>query len=307
MPTNLDLLNSIVNKIKVISYNGKYDESIKQYQEILRRVEKLEERFPNNVELKRMKGLTLIRIGYDLSWQDRYDILDDYVKKSFSTYEPLIASNPNDARIRRDLYYAYFQAGGIYIEANPTLSRQYLEKSAGIAKKTVETDKLNYQAKHDLAQSYSKLGELSALEKKPAEAIEYLSKAEVILRELTVAEPKHEGYKYSLANNYARLASALEGKGDFQSSLENTQKAIAQHEELYRGDPKNNMSVRAVAVATQDLGRVYEKTKNTEKALDSYRKSVEMFSLLEQKGVLGDYDKKNFEVSKKAIERLQKN
>lgn len=305
LPTNLDLLNSLTNKIKVISYNGGYDESVKQYQQVLQKIEKLEVKFANSVELKRLKGLTLIRLAYDLSWQNRYDILDEYVKKSFSTLEPLFASNPNDSRIRRDLSHTCFQAGGIYVEANPALARQYLEKSAKITEETVEKDKLNYLAKHDLAQSYSKLGEVSIYEKKFPEAVEYLKKAETILLELTIAEPKHEGYKYSLANNYARLASAETGASDFQNAVENYQKAIARHEELYHADSNNNMSVRAIAIAQQDLGKAFEAMKQVENSRNSYQKSVEWFTLLEQKGALGEYDKKNFDDSKNAVEQLK--
>ena len=303
---NLDLLNSTTNKIKVISYNGSYDESVKQYQVILQKVEKLEAQFPNNVELKRLQGLTAIRIAYDLSWQNHYDILGEYVKKAFLIYEPLLASNPNDSRIRRDLSHACFQAAGIYVEENPPLARQYLDKSVQITKETVEKDKLNYLAKHDLAQSYSKLGEVSVFEKKFPEAVEYLKKAETILLELTVAEPTHEGYKYSLANNYGRLAAAQTGAKDFQNAIENYQKSIAQHQELYQADSNNNMGIRAIAIAQQDLGKVFEEMKQSENARNSFQKSVEWFTLLEQKGALGEYDKKNFETLKKAVEHPQK-
>lgn len=303
---NTDLVNSNIGKIKVISYNGKYDEAIKLNREIIQKIEKLEEKFPASIELKRNKGLALIRIGYDLSWQERYDILDDYVKKSLAIYEPLVAANPNDARLRRDLYFAYFQAGGIYIEANPPLSRQYLEKSIEIAKRTVENDRLNYLAKFDLAQSYSKLGEVFQIEKKYDYAIEYLGKAGVILNELMLAEPKHDGYKFSLANNYARIAAVQAGKGDLKNAVENFQKTIEKHEDLRKLDEANIMSIRAIAVAAQDLADVFEKLNQPDKALKSFQKSVEMFSLLEQRKGMGEYDKQFFEKSLKAIERLKK-
>lgn len=302
---HLDHLGSILNRIKVISYNGLYDESIRQYGEVLQQVQALESKFPNNLELKRIKAHALMRTAYDLSWQDKYDVLGTYVRDSFALYGPLLAANPNDARIRRDVYFAYFQAGGIYIENDPKLSRQYLEKAVDIASTTVNQDQLNYLAKHDLAQSYSKLGELSSVEKKYGDAVNYLSKAEALLAELSKAEPRHEGYRYSLANNFARLAAAQEGAGDLQSALANYQKAVENHEELFRGDINNNMSVRAIAVAQQDLGRVYEKLHQPENARIFYAQSVASFTVLEQKGALGDYDKKTFENSRRAVQRLQ--
>ncbi len=303
---NLDLINSLHNQTKVISYNGSYHQSIKNYREMLKMMADLEARFPNNTEIQRLKGYTIIRLGYDLSWENEMASAGEEVKKSLAIYEPLLAANPNDTKIRRDLWFVYFQAGAIYIEANPPLSRQYLVKSAEIAKNTAENDKFDYLAKFNLAQSYSKLGEAFAIEKRFAEAISPLNQAKIILDEITTAEPKHQGYKYALANNYARLAAAQEGAGEFQKAIENYQKAIENHHEILQADATDNMPIRALAIASQDVGQVFEKTKNPEKALLAYQQSLEMFSLLEKKGALGNYDKKNFEASKKALERLQK-
>jgi tetratricopeptide (TPR) repeat protein len=302
----LDLLNSINNRIKVISYNGNYVESLKMYHEVLKQLEILETRFSAQPQFERIKAYTLMRIAYDLSWQNHFDILGDYLKKSLTIYEPLVTANPNDAKLRRDLYFAYFQAGGIYVEINPPLSSKFLKKSIEIAKRTAEIDKINYQAKFDVAQSYSKLGELSSIQKKYGEAIDYLSKAETILTELTLAEPKHDGYKYTLANNYARLGAAQEGNHEPLKAIENYQKAITEHLELRQKSEQDNMPVRAIAIAAQDIGRIYEEQQNKVQALNYYKQSVEMFVLLEQKGGLGEYDKKNFELSNKAVQRMEK-
>ena len=156
----------------------------------------------------------------------------------------------------------------------------------------------------DLAQSYSKIGEVSAVEKKFAAAIEYLSWAETILSELTITEPRHDGYRYSLANNYARLGAAREGVKDLTAAIESYQKAIEKHTELRKRDEKDNMSIRAIAVAAQDAGRIYNELGETNQALVFYRRSLEMFALLEQKGSLGEYDRNGFETSRKAVEKL---
>ncbi len=302
----LEFLNTILNKIRIVSYNGSYDESINEYKSVLERVEKLEVLFPQDVELKRIKAHSFIRIAYNFSWQEKLKEADEAVKKSMAIYEPLATANPNDGKLQRDLYLAYFLAGGIYFEPNPKLAREFLNKSVAAAQKNLSKDDFNYQAKYDLAQSYSKLGELSAFEKKSAEAVEFLSKAQLRLNELVAAEPNHLGYKFSFANNYARLASALETKGDYANAIENYEKAIAKHFELSQSDPNDSMSVRAIAIAEQDCGRVYQKLKMPEKSVTAYQKSVEWFNLLEQKGGMSEYDKKNFLISRKAVEELKK-
>ena len=306
LPLNLSLISSNMNKIKVISYNGGYDEALKLHHELLQKIANLETKFQTNPELSRNKALTLIRIGYDLSWQNRYDILDTFVKNSFEIYESLAAASPNDISLRRELNFAYFQASGIYVETNPPLARQYIEKAINISNKMVASDKFNYLAKFDLAQGYSKLGEILSMEKRYPEAVANITLAEKILIELTVSDPKHEGYQFSLANTYARLATAQEGEKDYLKAVKTYQKSIQKHEELRLLDPKNNMSIRAIAITTQDLGKVFEIIKNPTEAINSYQKSVETFRLLEQNNALSQYDKKYFETVKKSLEELQK-
>ncbi len=303
---NIDKLQASLNRIKVISYNGLYDESVKDYAGILQQVSALEGKVSQNIDLQRIKAHSLMRSAYDLSWQDKYEVLGDLVQRSLAIYEPMLAENPNDSRIRRDVYFAYFQAAGIYIENEPKLSRQYLGKAIEIAQETVKLDQLNYLAKHDLAQCYSKIGELDTIEKQYPAAVEHLRQAESLLKELTAAEPKHEGYKYSLANNYARLGSAWEGAGDLGKAIESDQKAITAHEDLFHGDPNNNMSLRAIAVLEQDLGRIHERRRQFERARSYYQESVATFASLEQKGALGDYDRKSYEATRQAVERLTK-
>lgn len=301
----LDLVNSIYNKIKVISYNGNYQESVNQYKQLLQKIEQLELRFSKQTELSRFKGLVYIRIAYDLSWQNRYDILDEYVKKAFEVSDKLFDDNKNDTKIRRSLYYVYFQAGEIYVDSNPPLSCQYLERSLEIIKQTVERDPLNLQAKFDSALSYSKLGEVSIFQKKFDDSINYLLKAKEIIDELISKETKHDGYRFSLANNYSRISTAQEGKGDFQNAFKNAENAYNQYQTLYQADPNNNMNIRAMALVNQDLGRISEKSKQQKNALVYYQKSVELFDLLKQKNAMGDYDNKTLETSKKALLHLQ--
>lgn len=303
---NIDLYNTILNKTKVIYYENNFDESIKQYQDVIQKVEKLEPNRPQSIELQRIKAGSLIGVANALSWQNRYDILDDYVNKSLAIYEPLVAANPNDAKLRRDLFVAYFYAGAIYIEETDQRSRQYLEKSIKIAKETLENDKLNYLVKYDLAQSYSKLGERSSFEKKTEEAIDYLYQAQKILIGLVESEPKHNGYKFTLAGNYVRVAGAMEKKGDFQTALENVLKALDQHQLLYQRDPNDILNVRAIATDNQDIGRIYEKMKEPAKSLNYYQQSVEWFEFLKHKGGMGDYDKKTLETSEAEIEKLKR-
>ena len=300
------LINSTTNKIKVISYNGHYQESVTESQNLLRKIEALEPNFPADKELTRLKGLCLIRIAYDLSWQNRYDILDEYVIKSIEVSEKLFNENKSDTKISRFMYYVYFQAGEIYVDQNDALSGQYLKKSLAIAQQTVAGDPLNLRAQSDLALTYSKLGEVLTFLKKPKESLEFLLEGKKIFEKLLSKEEKHDGYRFSLAVNYSRISTVQEEIRDFPNAIKFAENANEQFQTLSEADADNNMCIRAMAVVNQDLGRIYEKLKQNKNALVNYRKSVELFNLLKQKNAMGDYDNKTLETSEKAIIRLQK-
>lgn len=305
LQAQIDLVNSSHNKIKVISYNGNYIESVNQYKKLLQKIEQLELKFSKNPDLSRFNGLALIRIAYDLSWQNRYDILDEYVKKALEVSQKLFDENRNDIKIRRFFYFVNFQAGEIYVESNTPLSYQYLQRSLEIVKQTVENDNLNLLAKFDLAQNYSKLGEVSVLQNKYDESIDYLVQSRKILEELKSVEPKHEGYRFALATCYSRISTTQEKKNDLQNALKNAEISNEQLQTLHLADPINNMTIRAMALVNQDLGRISEKIKQPKNALVYYQKSIELFNLLKQKGAMGDYDNKTLETSQKALLDLQ--
>ena len=303
LPTNLDWVNSQFAVAKVYSYNGMRSESMRILRQIFAYLKELKQ--ASNPEILQLIGKCHILLAYDLSWEDRMMEADEETKKSLAILEPLAAANSNNLEIRRNLWLAYFLAGAIFEDANPSLSRQFLEKSIALAKENVQNDRLDFQSKHDLAQSYSKFGVISTNQEKYDEAIQFHRQAQTILDELTAAEPKHSGYKLNIANSYTRIGEALEGKRDFENALKNYEKAVALQEEMRRNDPADNMPIRAIAVSSQSLARVYEQLKQCDKAVALNRRGLEMFSLLRQRNAFSDYDKKTVDDLQKAIERCQ--
>ena len=66
-------------------------------------------------------------------------------------------------------------------------------------------------------------------------------------------------------------------------------------------DASDNTAIRAVAFSYENLAEVFEKMNECEKATLFYQKSYEMFSLLEQKKALSDYDRKRIEKSQNSL------
>jgi eukaryotic-like serine/threonine-protein kinase len=302
---NLDVVRARLAEAKVLSFNGKRQESIEIYRRMIARLENLKQNHPPHTELVKLLGDSHLSLAYDLSWENQMAEADREAAAAFAIYEPLLAADPNDTRLNRSLWYANFMAAGIFEDADPARSRAYLDKSIALAQRASEADRLDVQAKHDLAQSYSKLGVIATNQQKFDEAVQFLAEAQKILDELAAAEPRHAGYKFNIANNFTRLGEAQDGKGDHAAALKSFEKAFALQTEMRRADGGDNMPIRAIAISSQRLAQIYEKLREYEKAASFNEKGLEMLSVLKQKDALSEYDKKTVEDLQNALKSCQ--
>ncbi len=294
-----EVINTQLAIAKVYSGNGKYDDSIPIYHRSIDALEKLLLENPNDTEIARLAAGCHINLGYDLSWKDEMKEAGEEVKKSLAISEPLFSSHPNDTKLRHNLWYSFYFAGSIFQDANPSLARQFLDKSVNLAKEAVAKDNLDFQSKQDLAQSYSLLGNIMDSQRQPDRAIEFFEKALTILDELTKDEPQHSGYFFDTANTYTRLGETRKQKNDFPNARKNFENALAIQEQMREKDSADNMLIRAVAFSYENLAQVSEKMKDCEKAEAYKQKSFGLFGELEKKNALSEYDRKR-------VEKLQK-
>lgn len=286
-----------------LSFNSKREQSVVIYRQAIERLERLKADHSDMIELHRLLENAHIHLGYDLSWLDDMDEAAKEVDIAIGIGEPLLAANPNDAEVRRALWLTYFLSAGIFEDAAPDRSRRYLDRSIDIAKQAIATDPTDFQAKHDLAQSLSKLSVVAVTEKKFAEAIDLLKSSESLLAELSTAEPRHSGYKLNRANNLIRLGDAQAGSGDMQNALQSYEQARAFNQNLWENDPTDNMPIRNLAIIGQKTGQVYEKLREYKQAAEHLKKGLEMFAVLRDKGILEEYDRSVVTDTEQSLER----
>ena len=289
-----------------LAYNSERKKSTPMFRQIIVQLEELKAKNPSEPDLERLSENAHIYLAYDLSWEDQMAEADVEVKKAVEIGEPLLAANPNDAEVRRALWLTYFLAGCIFEDADFGRSRSFLEKSIKLAQQTIAADEVDFQAKHDLAQSYSKLSVIAVSEKKFDDAISLLEKSREILQKLTVAEPRHVGYRLSLANNFSHLGDAQAGKRNLSEALVNYRQAAALHEKLRETDADDNMNVRNLGNANRQIGEIYQKMNQCEKAVGFYEKGLEMFNLLKEKKAFDEYYKKTVDDIGKSLALCRK-
>ncbi|MEP7039692.1 MAG: hypothetical protein ABI891_15270, partial [Acidobacteriota bacterium] len=308
-PENLTINRAVIQTnlgiATALAFNSERKKSTPMFRQMIVRLEELKAKNPFETDLARLSENAHIYLAYDLSWEDQMDEAGIEVKKAVEIGEPLLEANPNDAGIRRALWLTYFLAGGIFEDADFARSRSFLEKSIKLAQKTIETDEVDFQAKHDLAQSYSKLSVIAVSEKKFDEAIFLLEKSREILQQLTTAEPRHAGYRLNLANNLTRLGDAQQGKGNLSDALASYEKALKLHEKMRETDADDNLNVRNLGNVNDQIGEIYKKMNRCEKAVVFYEKGLALFDLLKQKNAFDEYDKKTVEVLEKSLARCQ--
>lgn len=308
-PENLEVNRAVIRTnlgiAAVLSFNSERKKSMPIFRQIIVRLEELEAKNPSDIDLVRSSENAHIYLANDLSWEDQMTEADGEVKKAVAIGEPLLAANPNDAEIRRALWLTYFLAGGIFVEADFARSRSFFEKSIRLVQQTSAADEVDFQSKHDLAQSYSALSVVAVSEKKFDEAIALLEKSREILQQLSAAEPRHAGYRLNLANNLDRLGDAQAGKGNLPDALASYETAIELHEKMRETDADDNMPVRNIGTVNQKIGEIYQKMKQCEKAVEFDQKSLAMFDLLKQRNAFDEYDKKTVEDLEKSLARCR--
>ncbi len=309
-PENLTVNRAVVQTnlgiATALSFNSERKKSTPIFRQMIVRLEELKAKNPTEIDLMRLSENAHIDLAYDLSWEDQMDEAAVEVKKAVEIGEPLLAANPNDTEIRRALWLTYFLAGGIFEDADFARSRSFLEKSVKLAQQTIAMDEVDFQAKHDLAQSYSKLSVIAVSEKKYDEAILLLGKSREVLQKLTDAEPRHAGYQLNLANNLTRLGDAQQGKGNLPEALASYQQAAALHEKMREADADDNLNVRNLGNVNWQIGETYQKMNRCETAAGFYRKGLAMFDLLKQKNAFDEYDKKTVENVENSLADCQK-
>jgi eukaryotic-like serine/threonine-protein kinase len=295
---------------------SRFAEAVPLLQQAAGKLEELRRTNADDAETARILANCLSYLGFSLSWESRQPEAEAEMTRAVEIIESLAARFPDDANFRQELWRIYQMAAGIYEEVDDARAFDLCEKARRIAEETIALDRTNAQARHNLAKTFSRLGIFSSNLGKPDEALAYLHRTEAILSELQAKDPLSRAYDEDSGSLHKRIGDARYNKNDLAGALAAYEKSRAAFEKRIENSTSETTTMRNLAFVYEAIGLVhadYVKTAagqtrqaHLEAAKENYRRALEILLKSESINALSEFDRKNLEEVRAAIERLEK-
>jgi tetratricopeptide (TPR) repeat protein len=233
--------------------------------------------------IDRGTGTALYRLAIvyrDLGSETGGDAGDSAVRcfeQAAAIFEPLLAKDPDNDDLRRELAYTYDKLGQLFLDA------KLLPRARDPLRKAIELRTLNVQRQPDnslyryhLAISLACWGDLERESGQPEAARRYYREARELGERLVAAEPQVGRYQEHLAVSFSK-------EGDICLDLNETAAARERFEacskiltELYKKEPKNPHYRMGLSDARERMGDWYFKTGDTRHALTEYEEMLRL-------------------------------
>jgi eukaryotic-like serine/threonine-protein kinase len=179
-------------------------ERLENYEKALAIREQLLEQQPGNGKLRRSVGHTLLKIAVT---DPQKPAAVEQGQRGAQMLEALAAENHDDARARREVGFAYYELGGIFVAAeNYPAALESRKKAFAIREEIAREDPENAQAAFDLAVAHADLAEVLTLTDALPGALHHAQESLAILEQLSVADPSNVVYRRNIALCYEKFA-----------------------------------------------------------------------------------------------------
>ncbi|MDQ3314625.1 MAG: tetratricopeptide repeat protein [Verrucomicrobiota bacterium] len=210
---------------------------------------------PTSASARRNRWAACFRTGRQLALTgEASGALDNYTKAT-ELMEGLATADPADKGHRRWLALTYLSLGELFAKLDqPNRALEIYRKAIAISEQVFAPDPDRAEVQRDLARMHEAMGLLFANTDQPAPALEYFKKAEAMAQASANHDPQNARVRIRLARIWTEMAGF--------------------HRKLADG--------RDSPVASRDA--------NLKTALDLYRRSLEIWQELRDKGMLSRID-----------------
>jgi tetratricopeptide (TPR) repeat protein len=217
-------------------------------------------------------------------------------EKTLSIREQLLTQKPNDARLQRSVAVSFMKVGGGSDPKNPEAIaniRRAIEIFEQLA-----SDPNNERAYRDVGFGYYQLGQVQLAAGDFAGALASRKKAFAIREKVSAEDPKNVQARFDLGVAHGDLAEALTANSEPAAALDHAQHALSILQGLASADPSNAVYQRNFALCYEKFGEIYsrlgtapsrpvaQRNRDWNEARNSYRKGLELFSKLRDRGML---------------------
>ncbi|MGB7923990.1 MAG: tetratricopeptide repeat protein [Pyrinomonadaceae bacterium] len=274
-------------------------------------LETLKQTDPEHVETRRLLGRGYTLLGMTLYWDGKQKEGEAEMMKAVAITESLVGQYPHDTFLKQGLLSTYLQAWQLYQDTDHARAFDILRVALRVALESVAGDRANTQARHNLAKTYSALGLVAILQKKPGEAIPYLEKSSAEYTELERIDPKNRNYKQDIGRVLLYLGQTQFQRRNWDDALATYTKAAALFEEDLRTDPNNNYPLRKLANVYTYIGDTHldasrattGQTRQTHvrAGKESHQRALDILMQLQSRNAFTEKDHKHVEEVRAAL------
>lgn len=212
------------------------------------------------------------------------EVREKMVRDAVEYLDNLSADGGNDAALLSELAAAYEKVGDV--QGNPYLSNlgnldgaiDSYQKGLAIRESLFAANPNDPDAKYDLGQSYSEIGDIYWAKGNNEEAMSSYVKALSVFEGLKASDPGVAKYQAGVSYALNGIGHVQQQQGDFKGELETFKKLQANAEETAALGPGNASYLDHVAVAALKLGDAYMSNGDLQNALPNYQRSITIFS-----------------------------
>lgn len=285
----LELIAAEMDQGQIYSRNNQYETAVPLFQKTVDELSGLDQ---NSVDVKKLKAKAYAFLGNALSWNGLQAEAETEMGKALDGIDDLKFRNHDDPLIQTLAFSIYTFASSIYEDSDPAKALYFADRSLDAAKRSVDIDKADMQARYDLAKAFSRRGLMLGVLQHTAEAAEMFSSSEEIYNALINEDPKNEGYRRDLGNLYVRMGDTSEKRGNIPDAMLKYQNSAVIFQRLADADAKDTLSRRDLAQSLKSVGLMAIKLGDNQAARQSLQKALDLLNELKSNNSLGKFDEK---------------
>ena len=198
-------------------------------------------------------------------------------KKALHIRESLLASDPRDAGVQRELASSYFKVGSLLWETGDMSgAADCLRQAVRLREELAKAQPENMERQYELSNAYDRMGMLLLEQGDAAGALTDYRRSLEIDTSVASAERTRESTRRSISVEYEHIGSALLELDDLPGALENNGRALSLRATLSKDFPLNVDHQRTLQVSYYNEGEILARMGRTNAALDSYREQVKI-------------------------------
>ena len=196
-------------------------------------------------------------------------------KKALRIRESLLASDPQNMGVQRELAWSYFKIGTLLWETGDMSgAADYLRQTIRLREGLANTEPANVEHQYELSNAYDRMGMLLSEQGDLAGALTWYRRSLAIDTSVSNSEQARESTRRSMSVEYEHIGAALLELADLPGALDNNRRALSIRAALAKDFPLNADYQRVLSVSYYNQGEILARMHRIQAALDSYRHEV---------------------------------